>query len=181
MNMNVKEVNENILSLLKDLVERTENDEIEWVFNKDSGEVCNDNEDRATFITKNAYAHDNNVYVLHFTRRLVSSGNIIRINTKTDSAHRTYDELEVVVWDISNKTGYNGSIPNTRSTIINKYTVNSGYMGDDINIIIEEELDSLYGFIYKKLLLDSNVLINKCLANAMYAIINGEVVADDRN
>lgn len=181
MNMSVKEVNENILSLLKNLVERIENDEIEWTFNKDSGEVCNDNEDRATFITKNAYAHDNNVYVLHFTRRLVNNGTIIRTDTKTDSLHKTYDELEVVVWDISNKTGYNGSIPNTRSTIINKYTVNSGYMGDDIKIRIEEQLDSLYDVIYKKLSFDSNMLINKCLADAMYAIINGEVIADDRN
>ena len=180
MNMSVKEVNENIVSLLKDLIERTENDEIEWIFNKD-GEVCNDNEDRATFITKNAYAYDNNVYVLHFTRRLVNNGTIIRTDTKTDSAHKTYDELEVAVWDISNKSDYYGSIHNIRSTRINKYAVNSGYMGDDVKIRIEEQLDSLYEVVYKRLSFDSNMLINKCLADAMYAIINGEVIEDDRN
>ena len=172
MNMIVKKVNENILSLLKDLIKRTENDEIEWIFNKNSGEVCNDNEDRAAFITKNAYAYDNNIYVLHFTRRLVNNGTIIRTDTKTDSAHKTYDELEVAVWDNSNKI---------RSTKINKYAVNSEYMGDDIKIRIEEQLDSLYDVIYKKLSFDSNILINKCLADAMYAIINGEVIKDDRN
>lgn len=180
MNTSLKEVNENIISLLKDLRERTENDEIEWIFNKDSSEVCNDNEDRATFITKNAYAHDNNVYVLHLTRRFVNNGTIIRTDTKTDNAHKTYDELKVVVWGIINKTGCNGSIPKTRSTIINKYIVN-GYMGDDIKTRIEEQLDSLYEAVYKKLSYDNNKVINKYLADAMYAIINGETITSDRN
>lgn len=178
MNMSLKEVNENIISLLKDLTERTKNDEIEWIFDKDSGEVCNDNEDRAVFITKNAYAYDNNVYVLHFTRRLVNNGTIIRTDTKTDSVHKTYDELKVVTWNISNKTGYNGSIPNIRSTIINKYVVN-GHMSDDIKTRIEEQLDSLYKAVYKKLSFDNNYVINKYLADAMYAIINGGVITDD--
>ena len=179
MNMRLKEVNENIISLLKDLRERTENDEIEWIFNKDSGEVNNYNEDRAIFVTKKAYVYDNNIYVLHLTRRFINNDFIVRTDTKYNS-DKTYDELKVVVWDTDNKTDYYHYNSNVCSTIINRYTVN-GYMGDDIKIRIKEQLDSLYEAVYKKLSFDNNYAINKYLADAMYAIINGEVIADDRN
>lgn len=175
MNISLKEVNENIVSLLNDLVERTENDEIEWIYDYYSDEVCNDNEDRAVFVTKKTYTYDDNVYALRFTRRFVNNGNIVRTDTKTTNANKTYDELEVVVFNKDTRTDtYSAYIANTRRTIINKYTVNN-YMGDDTKIRIEEQLGSLYDAVYKKLSFDNNDVINKCLADAMYAIINGEV------
>ena len=180
MNISLKEVNENIISLLKDLVKRTENDEIEWIFDKDS-EVCNDNEDRAIFVTKKTYTYDNNVYALRFTRRFVNNGIVIRTDTKTTNENKTYDELEVLVFNKDARTDtYSDYIANTRRTIINKYIVNN-YMGDNTKIRIEEHLDSLYDTVYKKLSFDNNNVINKCLADAMYAIINGEICEDDKN
>lgn len=177
MNMSLKEVNENIISLLNDLVKHTENNKIEWIFDKHS-EICNDNEDHAVFVTKKYYIYDNNTYVLHFTRRLVNNDTIARIDT---SVNKTYDQLKVWIYHKGSKNSdYDGYITNAFSTIIDKYTVNE-YNGDNIKAKIEELLDSLYKAIYKKLSFDNNRIINKFLADAMYAIINGEVYPNDKN
>ena len=175
MNMIVKKVNENILSLLNDLVERTENDEIEWIYDHYSDEVCNDNEDRAVFITKKSYIHDDKVYTLHFVRRFTNNDIIVRTNVGYN-VDRTYDQLEVFIGCKGDKDDKdNHYLTNTSRTVIDKFTVND-CNHDDLKVKLIRLLDSLYDAIYKRLTFDSNMLINKCLADAMYAIINGEVI-----
>ena len=173
MTMGVKEVNENILSLLNDLVERTENDEIDWTYDHYSDEVCNDNEDRAIFVTKKSYIYDDKVYTLHFVRRFTNNDIIVRTNT-VYNVDKTYDQLEVFIGCKGGEDNYNNYLTNTSRTIIDKFTIND-CNHDHLKDKLIRLLDSLYDVIYKKLSFDSNVLINKCLADAMYAIINGEV------